>query len=636
MFLLRNILKILTKLNLESKKLIMVIVDSAAIILTLLGSFSLRLGEWYWPQGDLTWLLISSPLIAVPIFYRFNLYRSVIRYIGFDAFWSVTQAVSLYALTYGLIVFLTAIPGTPRSVIIINWIFALIVICGLRLLAKWLLIQANVSHNSDKTSVVIYGAGSAGRQLSLALKYSDEYTPIALIDDQNELQGRLINGIKVYSPANLDNLLKNKSITEVLLAIPSLSRARRHEIITFLEPYKILVRSLPGVSELVQGKIKIEDLKNINVNDLLGRRPLSTNNQLIRENVENKVILVTGSGGSIGSELCRQIALLKPKTLILFDISEPALYSINSELSNIKNISIKIIPILGSVTNKNRLSEVFKFYKVQTIYHAAAYKHVPMVEFNNAEGVNNNIFGTLNCAEIAINEGVETFVLISTDKAVRPTNTMGTTKRISEMILQAFSREQQETRFTIVRFGNVLGSSGSVIPLFEKQIKVGGPVTVTNENMIRYFMTIPEAVELVIQAGAMGKGGDVFVLDMGEPVSIKKLAEKMIRLSGLEVKNQSNPYGDIEIQYTGLRPGEKLYEELLIGDDISSTDNPMIMCAKEEMMNWNLLMPILSELEQASKEGDYLKIRKLLINLVPEFVPQCDINDLLYNANSSK
>ena len=636
MFLFKSLFQNLIKLNQSIKKLIMIIVDLISIILVLLGSFSLRLGEWYWPNGELFWLLFSAPLIAIPIFYWFGLYRSVIRYIGLSAFWSVAQAVTLYAIIFGLLVFLTAITGTPRSVILINWIFAILSISGLRLFARWLLIySSNKGSNSINTKVIIYGAGSAGRQLLLALKHSDEYIPVALIDDQEELQGRIINGIKVYSSNNLKNLIQNNSINEVLLAIPSLSRVRRQEIVANLEPYKVLVRFLPGVSELAQGKVKIEDLKIININDLLGRSPISNDQELARQSISNKVVLITGAGGSIGSELCRQILILEPSTIILFDNSEPALYSINNELSNMKNVDTEIVPILGSVTNKNRLSEVFKFFNVQTIYHAAAYKHVPMVEFNNVEGVNNNIFGTLNCAEIAINAGVETFVLISTDKAVRPTNTMGTTKRVSEMILQALSKKQQNTLFTIVRFGNVLGSSGSVIPLFEKQIKAGGPVTVTSEEMIRYFMTIPEAVELVIQAGAMGKGGDVFVLNMGKPVSIKKMAEKMIRLSGLEVKNKSNPLGDIEIQYTGLRPGEKLYEELLIGENVSSTDNSMIMCAQEEMLDWSLLIPILLELEEAAHNGNYIEIRKLLLNLVPGFVPQCDVTDLLYDAKSS-
>ena len=626
----------LTNLSPFKKQLTMILVDLIAIILILLGAFSLRLSDWYWPNGNILWLTLLAPIIAIPIFYMFGLYRSVIRYIGLDAFWSVTQSVTLYALVYGLIVLISATPGIPRSVIIINWIFALLVISGLRLTARWLLIDLqNSKSNSNKINVIIYGAGAAGRQLLLALKISNEYKIIALIDDKSNLNGRLINGVKVYSPDSLESLIKSKSINQVLLAIPSISRVRRQEIIKLIEPYNILVRSLPGLTELAKGTVRIEDLKNININDLLGRSPSSNNNLILSQNIKNKVIMVTGSGGSIGAELSRQILFLKPKILILFDVSEPALYSIHSELLNLGYENNQIIPILGSVNNKSRLREVIKFFSVQTIYHAAAYKHVPMVEFNNIEGVNNNIFGTLNCAQVAVEESVGSFVLISTDKAVRPTNTMGTTKRIAEMILQALSEKQSTTCFTIVRFGNVLGSSGSVIPLFEKQIKAGGPITVTNSNMVRYFMTIPEAVGLVIQAGVMGNGGDVFVLDMGKPMSISKLAEKMITLSGLQVKNQLNPDGDIEIIYIGLRPGEKLYEELLIGSDVALTDNPLIMRAQEDMLKWSILKPMLNELDEATKNGDYEEIRKLLISIVPEFTPQCEITDLLYNSEST-
>ena len=391
-----------------------------------------------------------------------------------------------------------------------------------------------------------------------------------------------------------------------------------------------MVRSLPGVSELAQGKINITDLKEVSIKDLLGRDVVETNKDLLTQNIADKVVLVTGAGGSIGSELCRQIMILKPKALILFEINELALYTVEKELSNFGIHQIDIYPILGNVNNKNRLSNVFKRFQVDTIYHAAAYKHVPMVEFNNTEGVNNNIFGTLNCAQVAIDTGVETFVLISTDKAVRPTNTMGATKRCAELILQALSAKQSGTKFTMVRFGNVLGSSGSVIPLFKQQIKAGGPVTVTDINIIRYFMTIPEAVELVIQAGAMGVGGDVFVLDMGKPVKIYDLAKKMIHLTGLEVKDESNPEGDVEIQITGLRPGEKLYEELLIGDNVSDTDNPLIMCAEEDMLAWEELVLILNDLELAIMECNHEQLRKLLIQAVPGFKPQCGIKDLLY------
>jgi len=419
------------------------------------------------------------------------------------------------------------------------------------------------------------------------------------------------------------------------MAIPSLSQAQRNEVINFLEPYPLLVRSLPGVSELARGKLRIADLRDVSIIDLLGRNSVSANKELLSRNITNKVVMITGAGGSIGSELSRQILALKPQTLVLFEQSEFALYKINQELINVGIPNVEILPILGSVNNSKLLNHIMQRLDVNTIYHAAAYKHVPMVESNNAEGARNNIFGTLTCAQIAIENGVETFVLISTDKAVRPTNTMGATKRVAEMVLQALAL-QHNIRFSMVRFGNVLDSSGSVIPLFKEQIKGGGPITVTDAEMVRYFMSIPEAVELVIQAGAMGQGGDMFVLDMGEPVRIVDLASKMIRLSGLKIKDKLHPDGDIEIQFTGLRPGEKLYEELLIGDNVYKTDNPMIRRAKEEMLPWDDLKLIIDELEQAIDSSDQDKLRQLLIKAVPGFKPQSDITDILYNTQASQ
>jgi len=500
------------------------------------------------------------------------------------------------------------------------------------MIARWLLSGSeNGKNTSERINVLIYGAGSAGRQLSIALTQSAEYNPVAFMDDNNELNRQSINGLDVISRDGLERLIETKKVTEVLLAIPSLTRAKRNEIINYLEPYALLVRSLPGVSEVAQGRVKVADLREVSIKDVLGREAIVSSKKLLSLNITNKVVMVTGAGGSIGSELCRQILYLKPQVLILFELSEFALYNIDKELGNITTPSTKILPVLGSVINRNRLSQIMKRFDVHTIYHAAAFKHVPMVESNNAEGVSNNIFGTLNCAQVAIDHGVETFVLISTDKAVRPTNTMGATKRVAEMVLQALA-VKRKTRFSMVRFGNVLDSSGSVVPLFREQIKGGGPITVTDPEILRYFMSIPEAVELVIQAGAMGKGGDLFVLDMGEPVLILDLARKMIRLSGLMVKDELNPDGDIEIKYTGLRPGEKLYEELLIGDNISKTSNPMIMRAKEEMLAWDDLKLILDELEKAVDSGDQDKLRQLLIKAVPGFKPQSGITDILYDA----
>ena len=625
-----------------NKQLVMLFADSVALVLILLASFSIRLGYWYYPESDLVWVIFGAPVVASIIFVRFGLYRAVIRYIGFKALWAIVQAVSLYALVWGAIGFMVATDGIPRSVILINWVLSLLAIGGVRIFARALLsentnfkflmfnFELNGKSQGDKKRVLVYGAGDAGVQLVSALSHSSEYNPVGFVDDLKELQGNQITGLNVYSIDAIEGVISKLRVDEVLIAMPSASRTKRLDIINILESYPVLVRMLPGVAELAEGKVSIGDLREVSIKDLLGRDTVVPNKELLSKNITNKVVVVTGAGGSIGSELCRQIVFLKPKALILYEMSELALYTIEKELSNIGMHSMDLYPILGSVNNKTRLTNVFKRFGVDTVYHAAAYKHVPMVEFNNTEGVDNNIFGTLNCAQAAIDTGVKTFVLISTDKAVRPTNTMGATKRSAELVLQALSAKQSDTKFTMVRFGNVLGSSGSVIPLFKQQIKVGGPVTVTDVNMVRYFMTIPEAVELVIQAGAMGLGGDVFVLDMGKPVRIDDLAKKMIRLSGLEVKDESNPDGDIEIKYTGLRPGEKLYEELLIGDNVSETDNPLIMRAQEEMLAWDELEPILNDLQTAIQDCDQHKLRELLIELVPGFKPQCEISDILY------
>ena len=626
-----------------NKQLVMLFADSVALVLILLASFSIRLGYWYYPESDLVWVIFGAPVVASIIFVRFGLYRAVIRYIGFKALWAIVQAVSLYALVWGAIGFMVATDGIPRSVILINWVLSLLAIGGVRIFARALLsentnfkflmfnFELNGKSQGDKKRVLVYGAGDAGVQLVSALSHSSEYNPVGFVDDLKELQGNQITGLNVYSIDAIEGVISKLRVDEVLIAMPSASRTKRLDIINILESYPVLVRMLPGVAELAEGKVSIGDLREVSIKDLLGRDTVVPNKELLSKNITNKVVVVTGAGGSIGSELCRQIVFLKPKALILYEMSELALYTIEKELSNIGMHSMDLYPILGSVNNKTRLTNVFKRFGVDTVYHAAAYKHVPMVEFNNTEGVDNNIFGTLNCAQAAIDTGVKTFVLISTDKAVRPTNTMGATKRSAELVLQALSAKQSDTKFTMVRFGNVLGSSGSVIPLFKQQIKVGGPVTVTDVNMVRYFMTIPEAVELVIQAGAMGLGGDVFVLDMGKPVRIDDLAKKMIHLSGLEVKDESNPDGDIEIKYTGLRPGEKLYEELLIGDNVSETDNPLIMRAQEEMLAWDELEPILNDLQIAITNCDQKKLRELLIQIVPGFKPQCEITDVLYN-----
>ena len=634
----------------------MVFVDSVLILGVLLSSFSLSLNYWYFPKDDLFQIIFIAPVVAIPIFFSFRLYHSVTRYIGTRTLWLVAQAVTLYAVVWGLFSLMSNHPvlmkllmidsdpfsksgvffeGISRSVIFINWMLALITIGCSRLVARIFLNNYDFYERIRKTKVIIYGAGSAGRQLADALRSSKEYEPVGYIDDDPVKVGAYVNNIPVFSSENLEKLVLKNKISEVLLALPSVSRNKRNKIIQKLSPFSVHVRSLPSVSELAEGKVKINDLLEIDIRDLLGRELVHPNENLLKIKITDKVVLVTGAGGSIGSELCRQILHLKPKKLILFEVSESSLYQIQQELIGIKN-NVEIFSVLGSVRDFKRMKDIFSNYKVETIYHAAAYKHVPLVEYNPSQGVLNNSIGTLLAAEAAIAENVETFVLISTDKAVRPTSTMGAAKRVAELALQALATQPNKTCLTMVRFGNVLDSSGSVIPLFKKQIKAGGPVTVTDANMVRYFITIYEAVELVIQAGAMGKGGDVFVLDMGKPVKIYDLAVKMIQLSGLQVFNDNNPDGDIEINYTGLRPGEKLYEELLVDDKITKTENKLIMSANEQMIVWEKLKPMLKELEEAALNFEHKKIRKLLLRIVPQFNPQSNIQEFNKEFNQSK
>ena len=616
----------LLKLPRKTKQGIIFLFDLIAIVGVLFISFAVRLGYWFYPAGDSDLLLVifAAPILALPIFYRFGFYHEVVRYVGFKAIWYIFQGVSFYAILWGLITFMAAIEFIPRSVILINWLLVLLVIAGSRLLFRWLLSEGN----RNNSNILIYGAGSAGRQLSTVLNGSKEFNPVAFIDDANDIYNHSINGLKVYSRDDLEYLIKKKNIKEVLLAIPSVSHSHRKEIINYLEPFPVLVRSLPSLSGLANGKIRINDLLEIDVNDLLGRDLVSPNKSLLKTNILDKVVLVTGAGGSIGSELCRQILLIKPKKIVLYEISESSLYVIEQELINIATPKIEIFPVIGSIADQDRMEFICNFYGVQTIYHAAAYKHVPLVEYNQTQGILNNAIGTRLAAEAAISANVETFVLISTDKAVRPTSVMGVSKRIAELVLQALAKQPNNTCFTMVRFGNVLDSSGSVIPLFKQQIKNGGPVTVTHSKVVRYFMTIPEAVELVIQAGAMAKGGEVFVLDMGDPILIHDLAVKMIQLSGLQVLDERNPNGDIEIKYTGLRPGEKLYEELLVDGKFSTTENKLIMRAEEEMISWEKLEPVLVQIKETALNLEMEKIYNLISQIVPQFNPKSNGNDL--------
>jgi FlaA1/EpsC-like NDP-sugar epimerase len=560
------------------------------------------------------------------------------------AMWAVIKVVSLYTLVWGVVVLLSAVPGVPRSVLLINCLVTVLLIVGSHAIARWWLSGSFElkSRNRLQKRVAIYGAGSSGIQIATALSGSSGFKPVAFIDDKKTLQSNYIAGLRVFAFSQLSSVIDDLQVTDVLLAIPSASRASRNQIISMLEPYSIHITTVPGMDDLASGKVKVEDVREVGVRDLLGREAVVPDNSLLNANVKDKSVLVTGAGGSIGSELCRQIIKIGPKELILYERSEHSLYAIENELRELaqrlypetQDFANRITPILACVTNQNRLEMVCSAFAIQTIYHAAAYKHVPMVEKNPMEAVTNNIIGTYRSALAAMNTGVETFVLISTDKAVRPTNTMGASKRFAEMTLQGLANQPGiGTRFTMVRFGNVLGSSGSVVPLFREQIKAGGPVTVTDPKIIRYFMTIPEASQLVIQAGAMGKGGDVFVLDMGQPVKIVDLAKRMIRLSGFEIKDAENPGGDIEISYSGLRPGEKLYEELLIGENVSLTQHELIMTAEEDFLPWPIIELFMKRFNETIESNDVEKVRSLLVEAVVGYSPQCEVVDLVFGKN---
>ncbi|MNC08427.1 UDP-N-acetyl-alpha-D-glucosamine C6 dehydratase [Pseudomonas fluorescens] len=650
----------LLQLPRRQKRLMQVATDTFLVWAALWLAFVVRLGvdEIVNPLQAHTWLFLCAPIVAIPLFIRFGLYRAVLRYFGNDALIEIVKAVSLSSLILGLVVYWYSNHQAviPRSIIFNYWWLSLLMIGGLRLamrqyfLGDWFTAAQHVPFtNRDKglPRVAIYGAGAAGNQLVAALRMGRLMRPVAFIDDDVSISDRVISGLHVYEPKNIEKMIDVTGAQEILLAIPSANRGRRREILGYLEGFPLHVRSVPGFMDLASGRVKVDDIQEVDVADLLGRDAVPAQSDLLEHCIRGQVVLVTGAGGSIGSELCRQILVLRPTTLLLFEHSEFNLYSIMSELEQRvarESIPVKLLPILGSVRNQEKLLDVMKTWRVDTVYHAAAYKHVPMVEHNIAEGVLNNVIGTLNTAQAALQANVANFVLISTDKAVRPTNVMGSTKRLAEMTLQALSQELapvlfgdvsnvsrvNKTRFTMVRFGNVLGSSGSVIPLFHKQIQLGGPLTVTHPKITRYFMTIPEAAQLVIQAGSMGQGGDVFVLDMGEPVRIVELAEKMIHLSGLSVRSERNPHGDISIEFTGLRPGEKLYEELLIGDNVAATSHPMIMTATEDYLSWEVLKIKLAELLAAVEQDDYSCVRQLLRETVSGYTPDGEIVDWIY------
>jgi len=710
-----TIFKVILAIPRPVKRTILITADSVLLIGALWLSFSLRLDNWYWPRGGvnnpIVLLVLFAPVFAVPVFAHFGLYRAIIRYLGMRAVWSIVRAVVVYAALWGLIAFLSGVQGVPRSVVPINAMVAVLAVGGSRMFARWLLrkIEDSVRINqvrggagadavvSKQARVVIFGAGAAGRQLAVGLEQSRECILLAFVDDGIELHGRDLMGVPIIPKEKLPDFVVSHEVDDILLAMPSISRKQRGVIIEHLRPLNLRIRTLPGLIAMAQGKADYADLHDLDINDLLAREPAEPDEVMLQQQVTGKTVMVTGAGGSIGSELCRQILQRKPKVLLLFELSEFALYTLHNELldtlhylaneqSNNGAVGLvpTIIPLLGSVADENRVSDVILTWNPNIIYHAAAVKHVPIVEHNIAECVKNNVLGTLIMAKVAIERQVERFILVSTDKAVNPTNAMGASKRCCELILQALAAEQnpsfepmwdgkpsaqvaRATQLAMVRFGNVLGSSGSVVPYFRQQIAQGGPITLTHQDIIRYFMTIPEAAQLVMQTGAMAGGAsmagraskgmgagvsndisagirdsrvsseaEVYVLDMGEPVKIIDLARRMVELSGYRVKDENSPEGDIAIEVVGLRPGEKLYEELLIGNNPQATQHPRIMKANEKFLPWSELQPVIITLRMASVNGDVMMIRSVLQLLVPEYQPDEEVVDWVYREQISQ
>lgn len=615
------------------KQLVAMLVDVLCVLLATWMAYSLRLEEWhgYIPQQKFAYLAAVG--LAIPVFIKFGVYKTVLRFAGAHSIAMMGKAIAIYGVLYFTAIFMLASPYVYRSIGLVQPVILFILMATFRVLASIGFGFSAYGKNGRPVlgTLLIYGAGHSGMQIATALRQSGQYFLAGYVDDSAQYQGNMINGLMVYPPSEITRLIDTHGVTDILLAMPSIGRTRRNQILQSLREHQVHVRSLPDLVDLAQGRVTVLDMKELEPDDLLGRESVEPNAQLISKNILNKVVLVSGAGGSIGSELCRQILRAQPKTLLLLDHSEFNLYAIESELNQAVFASggepaEKIIPLLGSIKDIGRLEEIFARYPIDTVYHAAAYKHVPLVECNPFEGLQNNVIGTFNLANIAQKHGVTHFVLISTDKAVRPTNVMGASKRFAELILQALADanaqgNQGGTCFSMVRFGNVLGSSGSVVPLFREQIKVGGPITLTHAEVTRYFMTIPEAAQLVIQAGAMASGGEVFVLDMGEPVKIYDLARRMIQLSGLSVRDEQNPHGDIEIVVTGLRPGEKLYEELLIGENPTSTPHPRIMMAREEYLGLEDLKKEIELLQSAITKGQFDVVIAQLQKLVHGYQP---------------
>ncbi len=605
------------------KQAISLAADFVLLLLAFWSALALRFETWSPDLAPYGWQMLAAPLLAIPIFVRLGLYRAVIRFMEDRVVFVVAGGVTLSVVLLAAGVALTHTPGLSRGVIAIYWLLAIVYVGATRFVVRSYFLRAERGQDS-RIRIAIYGAGQAGTQLAYALRAGREYQPLAFFDDNLALQKSELAGLRVYSPDQLAAVLAVKQIDEILLAIPSASRAQRLAVIDRLEGLHCKVKLVPGMADVVSGNVAVDAIREVEIEDLLGRDSVAPDAALLGRCITGKVVLVSGAGGSIGSELCRQIVRAGPSRLVLVELSEFALYSIEQELTVTcarMNANIELVPLLGSVMHQHRIETAMRSFGVQTVYHAAAYKHVPLVEHNPIEGIRNNSLGTRRMAEAALAAGVETFVLISTDKAVRPTNVMGASKRLAELVLQALARKSRMTRFCMVRFGNVLGSSGSVVPLFRKQIEAGGPITLTHPEITRYFMTIPEAAQLVIQAGSMGVGGEVYVLDMGQPVKIIDLAQRMIHLSGLELCDEENPDGDIAIEIVGLRPGEKLYEELLIGENVEGTTHPLIMRAYEHEVPWEVLAERLGQLDVACKAFDYEKVLVLLGLLVQEYAP---------------
>jgi len=620
----------------ESKRLIMVAADVVAIPTALWAALVLKFDRLD-PLLDRTFAYFLVAVVSALFFFSvFGLYRAVIRFMGPRAMVTVIAGMSLSVLVLAAFDRMIASHQIPLSALGIYWALALPWVGGSRFVARYLFLRRSGARGTA-ARVAIYGAGNAGARIRSALLGSPDFEPVAFIDDKKSLQGSSINGLTVYGSESLQELVRQRRIDRILLALPSVSRRRRREILTALEPLGVHVQSLPNLADLISGKAQINELCDVDVSDLLGRDPVPPRPKLFGACIRGKCVMVTGAGGSIGSELSRQIVRLRPSRLVLFEMSELALYNIQRELEEIAahdRLEVEIVPLLGNAHHRHRVREVLAAFGVQTIYHAAAYKHVPIVEHNVVEGIHNNVISTWYTAEAALETGVETFVLISTDKAVNPANVMGATKRLAELVLQALQERTSQTRFCMVRFGNVLASSGSVVPLFQEQIRRGGPVTVTHPDVIRYFMTIPEAAQLVLQAGSMAKGGDVFVLDMGRPVRIDDLARRLVNLMGLTVRGANNPDGDIEIEYTGLRTAEKLFEELLIGTNVTGTDHPMILRAIEHHVPWAKMQQTLNELLVALASFDCHRTLALLTDAVAEYHTEMDIRDYVWTRKT--